>query len=196
MAEERVVVGRIVRAHGVRGDLLVAPTGDDPDRFARGQKLYLGLYEPDSLTVRQRYDAQGFYRIHFEEVPDRNEAEELVGRTLYQDPSALPELPAGAFYHFQLVGLAVKRADGRTLGTLTQVHEAPASDLYEVRAPEGDREWMIPARREFVEAIDLEKGEVRLAECDDLLEAVENKRSQERPTRPRPHGFHRRRKAR
>ncbi len=195
MAEERVVVGRIVRAHGVRGDLLVAPTGDDPDRFARGQKLFLGPHEPDSLTVQQRHDAQGFYRIHFDEVPDRNEAEELVGRILYQDPSALPELPGGEFYHFQLVGLAVKRADGEPLGTLAQVHQAPGSDLYEVRSPDGTREWMIPARREFVEAIDLEKGEIRLEECDDLLEAVESKRSGERPPRPRAHGFHRRRRS-
>lgn len=195
MAEERVIVGRIVRAHGVRGDLLVAPTGDDPDRFARGQTLYLGLHEPDSLTVQQSIDAQGFYRIHFEEVPDRNEAEELVGRTLYQDPSVLPVLPAGAFYHFQLVGLEVKRADGTGLGTLTHVHEAPGSDLYEVHAMDGDREWMIPARQEFVASIDLEKRELRLKECDDLLAAVESKRVSERASRPRPRGFHRRRKS-
>jgi 16S rRNA processing protein RimM len=196
VAEERVVVGRIVRAHGVRGDLLVAPTGDDPDRFARGQKLYLGPHEPDSLTVQSRHDAQGFFRLHFEEVTDRDEAGALVGRALYQHRSELPELPAGSFYYYQLVGLEVMRADGSRLGTLTHVHELPGADLYEVNDAEGGREWMIPARHEIVESIDLEKKEVRLRECDDLLAAVECRRNPGRGKRPRPQGgFHRRRKS-
>jgi 16S rRNA processing protein RimM len=175
---ERVVIGRVVRAHGVRGDVVVAPTGDDPGRFALGETVYTGPSEPDTLTVRSRHDASGFYRIGFAEIEDRDEAERLIGQVLYQEVARLPELPAGSYYHYQLVGLTVRRADGTRLGAVAHVHELPGSDLYEVHDVEAGREWMIPARRELIEALDLEAGEIRLRPCDDLLAAVESRRKE------------------
>jgi ribosomal 30S subunit maturation factor RimM len=88
-----------------------------------------------------------------------------------------------------LVGLRVLRSDGSELGALVRVHEIPGSDVSEVRSGDGAREWMIPGRRAYIERIDLERGELRLRECDDLLEAVES------PTR-RPGASKERRKAR
>ncbi|MCA9726406.1 MAG: 16S rRNA processing protein RimM [Candidatus Eisenbacteria bacterium] len=186
-----MVVGRIVRPHGVRGDVLVAPTGDDPDRFTRGRKLYPGPDEPASLTVRSRHEAQGFYRLHFDEVADRDHAEELVGRDLYLETALLPDLPVGTYYHYQLVGLTVRKQGGAVLGTVVRVHELPGSDLYEVVSEDGEREWMIPARDEVLAAVDLDRSEILLRECDDLLAAVEN-----RKTSPREGGMTRKQAAR
>lgn len=167
---ERIVVGRIVRAHGIAGEVLVDPTGEDPDRFAAGTVLWIDPSGPERLTVKVRRGDQTGYRIAFEGIPDRDAAEELKGLVLYQDAEALPPLPHGQYYHFQLVGLTVTRADGSRLGQAVRVVEMPAGDLFQVQ--DGGEEWLIPNRPEFVEWIDLEKREIRLQDRDDLLEAV------------------------
>jgi 16S rRNA processing protein RimM len=171
LSNPRVVVGRILKPHGVQGEVLVLPTGDDPARFAPGEALFLDEAGGESLTVATCRPANGAYRVAFAGVSDRGAAEAIAGRELYQKTERLPELPDGTYYHYQLVGLEVRRADGRRLGEVAKVVELPGGDLYQVRG--GEQEWMIPARSEFIDGVSLERGEIRLRDREDLLEAVE-----------------------
>jgi len=171
MESGRVVVGRIARIFGLRGEVLVLPTGEDPARFAAGSVLYLDESGPETLTVARVREREGGLLLRFEGRLDRTAVEDLARRTLYQDASALPPLPEGVYYHFQLVGLRVTRPDGSELGRLRDVLEGPEHDLYEVQGSAG--EWLIPGRREFVAWVDLENGELRLTDRADLLEAQE-----------------------
>jgi 16S rRNA processing protein RimM len=167
--DRRVIVGRILKVFGVRGQVVVEAMGDDPERFAPGTSLFLDEMGNESVSIREaRHHGDG-YLIVFDGRPDRTAVEELAGRTLFQMASRLPPLPEGTYYHFQLVGLRVTRSDGALLGTLDQVLSTAGSDLYEVHGVAG--EWLIPGRKEFIEWIDLDKGELRLCDRVDLLEA-------------------------
>lgn len=165
----RAVIGRIYKVFGVRGEVLAGPTAGDARRFSAGMRLYLGESGDESLVVAGLRPHGDGLLLTFEGRPDRTSVEDLSGRWLYVDAATLPELPEGTYYHYQLVGLTVTRADGSVLGRLAQVLDVPSQDLYEVQ---GDgKVWMVPAAREFVAWIDLEKGEMRLTDREDLLEA-------------------------
>lgn len=170
MDTERIVVGKLGRPFGVGGQLHVVPTGHDPDRFAVGVVLFLEETGDKALTVSSRRVRQDRITAGFKEVADRTEAEALVGSILYQDINKMAPLPEGIFYHFQLVGMKVVKADGEELGEVVRVHEVPTHDVFEVRS--GLSEWMIPKTDEFVASLDGEAGVIQLADRDDLLEAV------------------------
>lgn len=163
-------MGRIVKPFGVRGEVIVDPTGEDPARFARGERLFVEPVGDEALEVSVSRFRTGNVTVTFAGIEDRDQAEDLVGTVLHQDIDKLPPLPEGAFYHFQLVGLTVVRDDGTDLGEVLRVHELPASDVLEVRGP--DCEWMIPRRDDVIASVDLEAGRIFLLPCDDLLEAV------------------------
>lgn len=176
----RVLVGQIVNVFGIQGEVIIEPTGDDPRRFAPGTELYLDPRGNERVRIASRRGQGGRIVVSFEGRPDRTAVEELARRSLYQESAALPVLPEGEYYEFQLEGLRVTHPDGRELGRLTSVIPAPACDLYEVRGSGG--EWLIPARKEFIAWVDLEKGELRLTDRSDLLEAQRQDRRFESPS--------------
>lgn len=184
MKAERVMVGRIAKPLGIRGEVVVHPTGDDPERFAPGTSLFLSEDTPEAVTIETLREDGGSGRgrgivVTLRGRTDRTSVEDLAGRTLFQDVSNLPPLPEGVYYHFQLIGLRVTLADGSELGTLDQILSVGGTDLYEVRGR--NREWLVPSRKEFVEWIDLGKGEIRLTDRADLLEAQEKETEQDEP---------------
>ena len=145
----RVVVGRIGRPHGVRGEVTVEPRTDEPDeRFAPGAVL---IVDPpvNSLGVQRSHWHSGRLLVHFDGVDDRNAAEALRGLLLHvdRDPSELPEDPE-EFYDSALLGCHVEMQDGAAVGDVVDVVHLPAQDLLVVRLAD-DREVMVP----FVEAI-------------------------------------------
>jgi 16S rRNA processing protein RimM len=168
---ERVVVGRILKVFGIRGEVVVEAMGDDPERFASGTILFLNERGSESVTIRESRVHGGGYLITFDGRSDRTAVEDLAGRPLLQEADRLPPLPEGTYYHYQLVGLAVTVPDGSRLGSVEQILSIAGTDLYQVRGPAG--EWLIPGRKEFVEWIDLNKGELRLTGRVDLLKAQE-----------------------
>ena len=162
----RIVVGRIVKPHGIRGELVVEVLSDAAERFARGAVLEAGDPQADSegirrtMTVRSTRDDRGRLLVHFAEVRDREAADAARGLLLSiaRDDAAPP--PEGTFYDWQLEGLAVEDEDGRRLGTLARVEQAPAQDLWVVDT--GDGEVMVPAVDEFVRRVDLEGSRIVL----------------------------------
>jgi 16S rRNA processing protein RimM len=201
MTAGRVLIGRILKAHGIHGEVTFLATGDDPGSLRPGLVAYLSESggetggetsggrggeaggktgdEPgdkpgdkpgdESLTVRAARAGYRSWLLSFDEVTDRNAAESLAGRSLFIEEASLPPLPEGEYYQFQLVGRVVTRSDGNELGRVSRVIDMPGHDLLEVQGALG--EFLVPMRREFVEWIDLERGEIRLADRADLLEA-------------------------
>jgi 16S rRNA processing protein RimM len=153
----------------VRGEVVVAATGGDPDRFKSGTVLSLDDRGIETLTVMDRRHLGDGVALRFEGRPDRDAVMDLPGHVLHLESSKLPALPDGEFYHFQLVGLSVTRSDGTQLGEVIRILSIATNDLYEVQGASGT--VLIPGRKEFVAWIDLEKGEMRLTDRADLLEA-------------------------
>lgn len=151
-----VTVGRIGRAHGVRGEVSVDVRTDTPDeRFADGAVLATDPAQRGPLTVLGSRWHSGRLLVTFDAVPDRTVAEGLRGTLL------LAEIPDDAttgdpdeFFDHQLIGLAVVGVDGAELGVVREIIHAPGQDLLSVRRP-GGGEALVPFVTEIVPEIDV-----------------------------------------
>jgi 16S rRNA processing protein RimM len=143
-----VIVGRVRRAHGIRGELVVEALTDDAEaQFAVGRRLLVGtitgeLLPPDApgpraVTVRRATPFKGGWIVRFTEIPDRTAAELWRDRYLLV-PGAEVALPASGevFYH-DLIGMRVERIDGRDVGRVVALYEVPQGVLIEVETPRG-----------------------------------------------------------
>lgn len=152
-----MALGRILRPHGVRGELRVEILTDYPERL--GQHAYLYLASPDAPEAVQRYAVEKWRRhrrvllLKLGGCDDRNSADELRGQ-LVQIPleEAVP-LEEGEYYHFQLIGVRVETENGEALGRIAEVLETRANDVYVVRGPRG--EVLLPAVEDVILELDL-----------------------------------------
>ncbi len=179
MAGTEVVVGRIGRPHGVKGEVSVELRTDEPERrFAAGTVLRTrtpqggaphGSDRPESLTVRSTRWHQSRLLVSFEQVSDRTRAEAVRGLLLgvEVDPEESPEDPE-EFYDHQLVGLRVVTRDGAEVGELAEVLHGSAQDLLSVKAPDG-REILVPFVTELVPEVDVAGGRVVVHDLPGLL---------------------------
>lgn len=175
MSEDiEVVVGRIGKPHGIRGEVTVAVSTDEPERrFAAGSVLRAMTPAPaskaETLTVARTRWHQNTLLVAFEEVADRNAAEAARGTILSAllNADEVPDDPE-EFYDHQLVGLAVVDTDGRTLGTLTAVVHGAAQDLLTVRTPDG-RDALVPFVQALVPEVDLAARRVVVADRPGLI---------------------------
>jgi 16S rRNA processing protein RimM len=154
-----VRVGQVVGVFGIQGAVKVLALTDFEDRFASGSELLLGGARRQVEWSRRR--PPGFV-VKFSEVNDRTAAEGLKGSYLEVEDEELKSLPAGRWYHHQLVGLRVATEGGEDLGTLTAVLERPANDVWVVGRD--GVEHLVPATHDAVLDVDLEAGRVVVAD--------------------------------
>nr|WP_206325482.1 MULTISPECIES: ribosome maturation factor RimM [unclassified Streptomyces] len=152
-----MVVARIGRAHGIRGDVTVEVRTDEPElRLAPGAVLLTDPASAGPLTIESGKVHSGRLLLRFEGVRDRNGAEALRNTLLIAevDPAELPE-EEDEYYDHQLVDLDVVLADGTLIGAITEISHLPSQDLFIVERPDGT-ELMIPFVEQIVTEIDLE----------------------------------------
>ena len=161
----KVVIGRIGRAHGIRGELNVDIRTDEPERrFAPGSSVeYVG----GTLTITVARYHSGRLVVRFSGIDDRDAAETLHGKILELDIDAedAPEDPE-EFYDHQLVGLDVKAGD-RVIGTVAQVIHMPAQDTLAITAD--GREILVPFVLDLVPEVDVRRGFLRIADIPGLI---------------------------
>ncbi|MCR9176229.1 MAG: ribosome maturation factor RimM [Alphaproteobacteria bacterium] len=155
---ERVCLGAITGAHGVRGQVKVKPFTENPDD--------VGSYGPvtdeagtRSFTIQVMGRAKDQVVVRLEGVGDRNAAEALRGTRLYVSRDMLPETEDGAFYHADLIGLRVEDTAGGTIGEVTARFDFGAGDLVEFRGRDG-KSHMLPFTEEIVPVVDLPGGRI------------------------------------
>jgi 16S rRNA processing protein RimM len=166
-----VVVGRIGRPHGIRGEVTVEVRTDSPDvRFAPGSVLATEPARLGPLTVAAVRWHSGRLLLLVEGLHDRNGAEALRGAVLSAevDDADAPEDPEEFFDH-QLRGLAVVTVTGAPIGTVDDVIHLPSQDLLSVRRGDG-REVLVPFVAEIVPEIDVDAGRVVVDLPPGLLE--------------------------
>jgi 16S rRNA processing protein RimM len=165
-----VAVGRIGKAHGIRGDAFVEPWTDAPDeRFAAGVRLTTDPADRGPLTVESSRQHSGKLVVHFAGQDDRNAIEALRGTLLLVPAAARPPIEdPDEFYDTDLIGLAVRTVDGRQLGPVTDVLHSPAGSLLSVEVD--GHEVLVPFRAEFVPTVDLAAGIAEIDPPDGLLE--------------------------
>ncbi|HVV23428.1 MAG TPA: ribosome maturation factor RimM [Pseudonocardiaceae bacterium] len=167
-------VGRIVKPHGIRGELLVDVSTDSADlRFAVGSVLFVTSRDgavTRTLTVTAARPHAGRLLVRFEGVRDRDGADALRGAPLAADVADLPPIDdPDEFYDHQLEGLAVHTVAGAVVGTVREVRHGVGGDLLVVDSDAGD-ELLVPFVREIVPTVDVAGGRIVVDPPAGLLE--------------------------
>lgn len=149
-----MTVGRITRAHGVRGEVAVLPLSEVASRFEPGSRLIAGEARDRCLTVGSARPHRSRLLVAFEEVTDRDDAESLRGEYLFVPAASSPRPPEESFWPHELVGCEVRTEEGRKLGNLSEVIPGRENDIWVARR--GEAEVLIPALKDVVTSVDLE----------------------------------------
>jgi 16S rRNA processing protein RimM len=164
----KVRVARIGKPHGIRGEVTVQVLTDSPeDRFIQGAEFDVEPASHGSLTVRSARWNKEILVLGFEEVADRNRAEELRGATLFLDTDDVDDEDDEGWYEHELVGLEV-RVDGKAAGSVSALQIMPAQDLLVVDTPSG--EVLVPFVEEIVPEVDVEGGFIVVVPPQGLFE--------------------------
>ncbi|WP_260980441.1 ribosome maturation factor RimM [Microbacterium paludicola] len=169
-------VGRLVKAHGLKGALKLELYTDNPERrFVPGAEFTLQVPEASpwhrkTVTVREYRVMNGNPVVFFEDVNDREGAEGLVRAILWIDQDA-DEPEDNAWYDHQLVGLDAV-IDGEPIGKLVRVEHLPAQDLLIVKTARDAREVMVPFVEAIVPSVDIAAGRVTLTPPAGLFDEI------------------------
>lgn len=169
--DKLVAVGRIVKPHGVAGELCVEVHADSLSYFGPGRSLTLSRPGgPERIvTVLAARPHQNRLLLTVEGVADRDAAEALRGAELAVAAGALPPLADDEIYLHEIEGFAVLGPDGREIGVMAGVLDAPAVNVWVIRAPDG-REILFPANADTVTAVDADARTIRVAPPEGLLD--------------------------
>ncbi|NLV17019.1 MAG: 16S rRNA processing protein RimM [Syntrophomonadaceae bacterium] len=170
MAGEKVNVGEISGAYGLRGELKVLPLTDFPDRFFGMKEIWVenrrkkGLYGIESVRRHKQ-----FLLFKFEGINDKDSALLLVKGLLQVDEEDVFPLPEDVYYVFQLVGLDVVDVQRGLLGKLQDIISTGANDVYVVQDGKYG-EVLIPAIKEVVLEVDSDQGRILVDLLPGLIE--------------------------
>jgi 16S rRNA processing protein RimM len=168
MAIEFLAVGRVMRPHGVRGELLLEVLTEFPQHLAEGEVVYVGEAAVAHTLRRVRMQrGQRHLIIQLADCLDRNAAEAYRGQLIQIKVEQAAPLPPGRYYHHQILGLDVMTDAGEALGQITEILETGANDVYVVTGPAGG-ELLLPALRSVILQIDLEARRMTVHLMDGL----------------------------
>jgi 16S rRNA processing protein RimM len=155
-----LAVGRLRRAHGMDGEILMDIMTDFPERLRARKTVYVGDdHRPMKIShVRRQHTAM---LITFEGVDDSEAVGAFRNQLVFVIADTLPDLPEGEYYHHQLLGMAVVDENGEPVGFLSEILETGANDVYLVISPEG-KETLLPAIEAVVLEVNLERREMRV----------------------------------
>ena len=165
MALQLLAVGKVVRPHGVRGELLVDTLTDFPEHLSEVDTVYLGeAAVPHGLKAARLH--RGQLLVSLTDCPDRDCAEQYRNQLVQIKSEAAAPLPAGSYYHHQLIGLQVVSDEGEALGEVVDILETGANDVYVVSTPTG--ELLLPAISTVILNIDLPARQITAHLLDGL----------------------------
>ncbi|MDE2483711.1 MAG: 16S rRNA processing protein RimM [candidate division NC10 bacterium] len=171
MAQPHLVLGRAVKAWGLKGELKVQPYADSIAIAAGSATVYLRGARGDltEYVVERVRQVGPAWIMQLQGVETIEQAERLVDCELLIPRSAAPMLPEGTYYHGDLIGLRVVTEEGRELGRIVDILETGANDVYVVHG-EGS-EWLLPATKEVVRKVDLAREIMLVHLLEGMIEA-------------------------
>lgn len=156
LLEDLFRIGVITEPHGVRGEVKVFPTTDEPERIKKIKEIILDdgkekrMVHPEAVRHQKN-----MLLIKFKEFNDRDEAERLRKKELYVSREYASPLREDEYYISDLIGLKIIDEDDREIGTLKDVLQTGANDVYQILKNDG-KELLLPAIRQCVLQIDME----------------------------------------
>lgn len=150
---EFLAVGRVVRPHGMRGELLLETLTAFPEPLEDVETVYLGENAAPHPLRDVRFH-RGQLLIQLADCLDRDQAETFRGQLVQIHARQAAPLPPGRFYHHQIIGLVVVTEDGEDLGEVVEILATGANDVYLVAGAQG--EILLPAISDVIRQIDLD----------------------------------------
>ncbi len=179
--DDMLRVGVVASAHGIKGEVKVYPTTDDPKRYKKLKSVY--LCDGKTMTPHEVLGARFFKNmviLALKDVTDRDGAEKIRKQELWIHRADAVELSEDEYFITDLIGMKVMNAeDGTTIGILSDVITTGANDVYEIKleddfAPEGRKTKnpviYVPAIKECVESVDTGTKEIRIRLMPGLLD--------------------------
>ncbi|MEN4010947.1 MAG: ribosome maturation factor RimM [Chloroflexota bacterium] len=154
-----LAVGRLRRAHGLHGEMVMDILTDFPERLSVGKLVYVGeAHLPMVIHSMRPKDKEVL--ISFAEIISPEATVPFRNQYLFVRSDEIPPLPEGEYYHHQLLGLAAVSLQGEHLGTLVEILDTGAKDVYVIRLNETGEELLLPAVEPFVLKIDLDNKKI------------------------------------
>lgn len=168
--EDLLQVGIITSTHGVRGEVKVYPTTDDPGRFRRLKEVVLDTgREKLNLEIEGVKFFKQFVILKFKGLDNINDIEKYRQKSLYVTRKNAVRLQRDEYFIADLIGLKVQDEDGTELGTVKDVIETGANDVYEVEMADG-RSLLLPAIKQCILNVDVENGMMQVHVLEGLLD--------------------------
>ena len=168
--EDLLQVGIITSTHGVRGEVKVYPTTDDPRRFRRLKEVVLDTgKEKMNLEIEGVKFFKQFVILKFNGLDNINDIEKYRQKSLYVTRKNAVRLQRDEYFIADLIGLKVQDEDGKELGTVKDVIETGANDVYEVEMTDG-KSLLLPAIKQCILNVDVENGTMQVHVLEGLLD--------------------------
>jgi 16S rRNA processing protein RimM len=154
---EFLVAGKLRRSHGLDGEMWMEVITDFPDLLKPGITIFIGENH-QNILIRSFKIAGKLGLIRFEGYENPESLRSFSNAYLYFECQNLPELPKSEYYHHQLLGILVKDEAGNIIGTLTDILETGANDVYVISPADGKDDILIPAIKTVIKKIDIESN--------------------------------------
>lgn len=172
MQEPRLIlVGKIVRTHGIKGAVKVFPYGESLAAQDVGAKLFVAAesgQEAETFTVVSAHPQGRYWVMRFQEVMSVDEAQDIVGKEVFLPEDRLPATLEGEYYHYQLIGLEVVTKEGEMVGTLQGIIETGGNDVYSIYR--NGKEVLVPAIEEVICEVDLGRSRMVIDPPEGLMD--------------------------
>lgn len=160
--EKFLRIGIVTKAHGIKGEVRVLPTTDDKKRFEKLKNVLLRIEDKDiPLTIASVKYSKQMVILKFAEFDNINQIEAFRGGSLMIQRDQAVELKQDEYFIPDLIDLKVITEENVLLGTLSEVIQTGANDVYVVKKEDG-KEVLIPAIRQCIKSVDIEAGEMHI----------------------------------
>lgn len=173
--DDLLLVGRIVRTHGLKGECKVVPESDDPNRLRKLKRIWLGdtpqtakPYNVESTRLQNSRHGTTIL-MQFAGIHTVSDAEGLGKSLVFADLNDLPPLQPGEFFLHDLIGVEVVTDEGESVGILKDIWDTQSHSLYLIERP-GKKEALIPAVPAFIVSTDIDRRRVVIRTVEGLLD--------------------------
>lgn len=155
-----LVIGKIRRSHGVRGEQIMEVHTDFPERIQPGKQVFIGR-EKNPIQIRSTRPHMDMMLVSFEGIDSPEDAGALRNSLVYVRSDDRPVLPEGDYYHHELLGLTVVTETEKPIGKIVEILSTGANDVLVVR-PDSGGEILVPLIDDVVLEVDLESGTMHI----------------------------------
>ncbi|MBN2323930.1 MAG: 16S rRNA processing protein RimM [Spirochaetes bacterium] len=168
--EEYLIVGRVTRPFGIKGEVRVLPITDDPTRYIGMDSVFIGE-EGKKRRIGLEYAkvCPRYVIVKLEGYDTVEDADRLKDELLYVARDEAVTLDEGSYYHYDLNGCTVVTSEGKTVGTVFDIQNMGSCDVYFIRAEADGKEYLVPAIHDVVKTIDISEKRIVIEPLEGLF---------------------------